>query len=180
VCGTDRVSGRDVPVSNGQGTGGDTVEDELDSKSSSNLLETGLLCRSTKLVPSCSLFTSTNSCLESNYYYYYSWSTITQQMSFDHLNTNLYRCVLKKVSHQNNPSLPQPRRHITASDEAKQSTSHPHAYYPQGRLQYTLKSKLDGPQNCSGHNGNNNSLLSLPGFKPWNVQPMRWSLNLLC
>jgi len=100
-------------------------------------------------------------------------------MSFDHLNTNLYRCAPKSIPSKQ--SIPAPAtKHITTSDEAKQSTSHPHSYYPQGRVQYPLKSKLDGPQTCSGHNGNNNNLLSLPGFKPCNVQPIRWSLNLLC
>lgn len=104
VHGNDGVSGRDVPNSNGPRTGCDTVEDELESKSPSTLLETGLLCGSTMLVPSCSLFTSTNSCLESNHYY--TWSTNTLQMSFDHLNTNLYRCVQKSIPSKQSITTP--------------------------------------------------------------------------
>lgn len=175
--GTDGVSGRDVPVSNGQGTGGDRVEDELDSKSSSTLLETGLLCRSTMLVPSCSLFTSTNSCLESNYYY--SQSTITTNVIWTFKHKSLQMCAEKSIPSKQSIPAPATKAYnsirqsqaVNFTSAAKQSTSHPHPHYPQGIIQYPLKSKLDGPQNCSGHNGNNNKLLCLPGSNPGMSSP---------
>jgi len=168
VHGTDGVAGRDVPVSNGQGTGGDRVEDELDSKSSSTLLETGLLCRSTMLVPSCSLFTSTNSCLESNYYY--SWSTVTTNVIWTFKHKSLQMCAEKSIPSKQ--SIPAPATKAYNSFRQSQAVNFTSpSTLPSRNNPIPTESKLDGPENCSGHIGNNNKLLSLPGSNPGIFSP---------
>ena len=52
--------------------------------------------------------------------------------------------------------------------------------YHQEKTQNPLSRRLGGLQSCSGHSGEEKSLLLLLGFEPWIVWPIAQSLYKLC
>jgi hypothetical protein len=55
----------------------------------------------------------------------------------------------------------------------------PRPFYPWEGSRYLLNRRLCGPHNWSGQFGEETNFLLLPGFKPWIIQPITYSLAWL-